>query len=73
MSQNDIAKKLGVKQAAISQWESGIREPSLEMIVQLAEAFGVTVMAFLEPGSSKRGRPPKAEPPAKPKRKGSKS
>jgi len=43
LSQNDIAKKLNVSQGAVSQWEQGIRQPSHEVLVKLAEMFDCTI------------------------------
>jgi transcriptional regulator with XRE-family HTH domain len=56
MSQAQLAEKVNVKQHAVSQWEHGHREPTLAVVVQLAETFGVTVMEFLEPAKRPRGR-----------------
>jgi transcriptional regulator with XRE-family HTH domain len=43
-----------VRQAAVSWWEGGAREPDLSMLVKLAEFFGVTVNDFLEPAKRKK-------------------
>lgn len=42
-SQSELADILGVKQQAVSLWESGQRMPSLDNAVKLAKAFGVTL------------------------------
>lgn len=43
LNQRDLAKLLGVSNGAIGMWETGEREPNIEMIVRLAEYFGVTL------------------------------
>ena len=42
-SQYSFAKKFGVAQSTIGNWESGTREPNLDSISRLADFFGVTV------------------------------
>jgi HTH-type transcriptional regulator, repressor for puuD len=42
LSQSGLARKAGTSQSAISQIESGERNPSFETIRQLADALGVT-------------------------------
>ena len=41
-TQEQIAKKLGVTQEAVSQWESGLTRPDLKLIPELAHIYGVT-------------------------------
>jgi transcriptional regulator with XRE-family HTH domain len=41
--QQDVADLFGTNRNVVSQWESGAREPSLEIILRLAEFYGVTV------------------------------
>lgn len=41
MTQEEMAKLLGVKQTTISGWENGTREPKHEMVVKIAEALEV--------------------------------
>lgn len=43
MSQADVAKCLKITRQAYNNYETGIREPSFEIINTLAELFGVTV------------------------------
>ena len=43
LSQSALARRVGVSQSAVSQMESGERSPSYGMLVQLAEALGVSV------------------------------
>lgn len=47
-SQRELAERLGVTQAAIHNWESGQRQPSLRMLSQIARAFGRSRDELLE-------------------------
>ena len=38
-----LAQKMGLTQAAVSQWESGKKVPGIETICRLADLYGVTV------------------------------
>ena len=46
LSQSGLARRVGSSQSAISQMEAGDRSPSYGMLVQLADALGVT-LAYL--------------------------
>lgn len=48
MSQKFVALSVGVSAPMVSQWESGIKEPSKESIVKLADLFGVTTDYLLD-------------------------
>ena len=41
--QDEMAKKLDVTQSAVGNWEKNHRKPDIEMIVRLAEYFGVSI------------------------------
>lgn len=41
-TQVTLAKKLGVSKQAVSNWENDNIQPSIEMLVRLADVFGVT-------------------------------
>ena len=43
MNQNEMADVLGISQSAIGNWEQNHRKPDIEMIIRLAEYFGVTL------------------------------
>lgn len=43
LSQSALARRVGVSQSAVSQMEAGDRSPSYGMLVQLADALGVSV------------------------------
>lgn len=47
MTQNEVAKALGVTQAAVSFWESGRNQLRGKQMVKLANIFGVTVDELL--------------------------
>lgn len=42
MSQQALAKQIGVSQKAIDYWERNVNEPKASYIVLLADFFGVT-------------------------------
>ena len=41
-SQAELGRQLGVSASAVGMYEQGRREPSLDLVVQLARVFGVT-------------------------------
>ena len=41
-SQAELAKRIGVSASAVGMYEQGRREPSLSLLVVLAQVFGVT-------------------------------
>ena len=49
MSQSDLADFLFVNQATISRWEKGIRFPDDDLIVKMAQRFGVDPSVLLAP------------------------
>jgi len=51
LSQGDLAKRTGLKPAAISHFETGQRKPSFDNLIKLADALGVS-MDFLFGGGS---------------------
>ena len=42
LNQSELAKELGISQNTYSQYETGSRQPSLEMLVKLAEFYFVS-------------------------------
>ena len=52
MSQKDLADFLYVNQGTISRWEKGIRFPDDDLIVKMAERFGVAPDELLAPPPS---------------------
>ena len=47
LTQTDLAKKAGIPQTSISQWEVGSREVSLQTLFVLADALHVPATVFL--------------------------
>ena len=47
MSQEELAKCIGVTQATISDWENGVTHPKRINWIGLADFFGVTLNDFL--------------------------
>ena len=43
LTQAEVASALGVSSVVYSRYETGTRQPSIEMLVQMADIFGVTV------------------------------
>ena len=41
-SQAELARRIGVSGSAVGMYEQGRREPSLNLVVRLAQEFGVT-------------------------------
>ena len=41
-NQNYIAVYMGVSQVSISNWERGLKEPSFQSLIDLANLFGVS-------------------------------
>ena len=47
LTQAELAKRLGVYQGAVSQWESGMTNPKLDKLKAMAEFFGCTLDELL--------------------------
>ncbi len=64
-TQAELASRSGVSERAVAQWERGIRQPSWEHVIALADALGVSTEAFRQeptppiPEKRKPGRPRK--------------
>ena len=43
LTQAEVASALGVSSVVYSRYETGSRQPSIDMLVQMADIFGVTV------------------------------
>ena len=48
LSQNELAKLLFVERSTVTNWENGRRIPSIDMMIVIADFFGVEVHVFLE-------------------------
>lgn len=42
LTQNDVAKKLGITRSSVNAWEMGISVPSTMYVVELAQLFAVS-------------------------------
>lgn len=47
LTQRELADALHISQTSVSKYEKGESEPDLEMVVLMADFFGVTVDSFL--------------------------
>lgn len=43
LNQKEFAKAIGYSQAQISQWETGVNEPTASALVKIADYFNVEV------------------------------
>ena len=48
LSQNELAKTIGVSGQTILNWENGIYEPKIHQLIALADYFNVTVDYLIE-------------------------
>ncbi len=63
MSQDELAKRIGITRVSISKWESGLNQPKGRYLNDLAAALGVTVDWLLTGDGEARGQPvPEAMP-----------
>ncbi|WP_088043297.1 helix-turn-helix domain-containing protein [Bacillus sp. EAC] len=47
LSQNELAEKLHVSRQSVSKWETGKNYPSIEIIIDLSDLFGITIDELL--------------------------
>ncbi len=43
LSRKELASKLNVSREAVQKWESGLRKPPIEMAIEIADYFGVSL------------------------------
>lgn len=48
VTQADLAKKLGVSNQTLLNWENGIYEPKIAQLIKLADIFGVSIDYLVE-------------------------
>lgn len=48
LTQAEVASALGVSSVVYSRYETGSRQPSIDMLIQMADIFGVTVDYLLD-------------------------
>lgn len=68
LGQRAAAKKIGVSQPVVAEWESGNSAITEQTLVKVATAYGITVRELLVEGLA----PPRPAPEKTPKRRGSK-
>lgn len=49
MSQAEVAREIGVTDAAVCQWEKGLSGPKRTLLPKLAALYGCTVDELLKP------------------------
>lgn len=47
LSQKEVAKKLGIYQSNVSDWENDISRPEYERLIQLTKLYGCTIAELL--------------------------
>ena len=62
-SQAELARRIGVSTSAVGMYEQGRREPSLDLVVRLAQEFGVTTDYLLLGESTSAALATKLQPP----------
>lgn len=55
ISQREAAKKIGVSDVAVCQWETGKTAPRASMLPKIAKLYGTTIDDLLEDRSSEGG------------------
>lgn len=48
LTQDDLAKEIGVDKTAVSHWENGVSRPSLDKLLKLAAFFDVSIDELTE-------------------------
>lgn len=54
MTQEYLANKLSISRQAISKWEKGLSEPSMDNLEKLSEIFGVDISYFKNAGKDEK-------------------
>lgn len=47
LSQNEVAKRLGIHQSNVSDWENDISRPDYEKLIQLSKIYDVSICELL--------------------------
>ena len=53
LTQRNLADALHISQTSVSKYERGESEPDLEMVIKMADFFGVTIDEFVRGKSSR--------------------
>ena len=54
MTQNALAKKIGVNQSAVAQWENGLTVPRTSILPRVADALGVSIQDLYTDNEERR-------------------
>ena len=54
LTQEYLAKELNISRQAVSKWEKGLSEPSMDNLVKLSEIFGVDMAYFKNDGEDNK-------------------
>lgn len=54
LTQEYLAKELNISRQAVSKWEKGLSEPSMDNLVKLSEIFGVDMAYFKNDGEENK-------------------
>lgn len=46
LTQEYLAKELNISRQAVSKWEKGLSEPSMNNLIKISEIFGVDIYYF---------------------------
>jgi len=47
LTQEDLAKRLGVERSTVTKWETGESKPRADMLIKLSNVFGCSVDVLL--------------------------
>lgn len=48
LTQEQLAEKLGVTNRSVSRWENGVNMPDLDLVMEIADYFNVSIAEFLD-------------------------
>ena len=54
IKQADLAARLGVQRAAVTRWEQGTRGLTVDMLLRIADTFGVPASRLLPEGHQEK-------------------
>ncbi|MBE6605313.1 MAG: helix-turn-helix domain-containing protein [Ruminococcaceae bacterium] len=57
LSQQELARMLGISDRAVSKWELGYSQPSANHLIALSQIFGTSVESFLSPSDTPHTAP----------------
>jgi len=60
VKQTDLAARLGVQRAAVTRWEQGTRGLTVDMLLRIADTFGIPASRLLPERHQELGAPPAA-------------